>query len=197
MALLKTTDTKVVGITFKNSDGTDRQDILSCVCDGDPVTIEYFEYRGDPAYSVKTLDGDQIGNLSKELADDIRRMYGDCVFDAHISELYYFDDGAKTGCRIRLNIYDSPDDIPVVEHIAPVSTPVVPADACEQQSTTETLDPKILKRVKTNRVLFFALTVVFAFLGLVTFPVGIIFIILAVLFFVLGRKATDIIKSQI
>ena len=39
----------------------------------DPVVIEYYEYRGDPAYSVSTESGDQIGNLSKELAADIRR----------------------------------------------------------------------------------------------------------------------------
>ena len=41
MALLKSTDAKVVGITFKNSDGTDRQEILSFVSDGDPVTVQY------------------------------------------------------------------------------------------------------------------------------------------------------------
>ena len=47
MALLKSTDAKVVGITFKNSDGTDRQEILSFVSDGDPVTVQYYEFRGD------------------------------------------------------------------------------------------------------------------------------------------------------
>lgn len=196
MALLKTTDTKVVGITFKNDDGTDRQDILSCVCNGDPVIIQYYEYRGDPAYSVSTIDGDQIGNLSKELASDIYKTYGECAFDAHISEIYDFDDGVKTGCRILLNVYDSQDDIPVVEHISSIPKSVSPAEVCSQQSTVEMLDHKTLNRIKTNRVLFFVLAIVFTFLGLVTLPVGIIFFILAVLFFMLGRKATGIIKSQ-
>lgn len=49
MGFLKTIDAKVVGITFKNEDGTDRQEILLFVCDEDPVVIEYYEYRGDPA----------------------------------------------------------------------------------------------------------------------------------------------------
>lgn len=65
-----------------------------------------------------------------------------------------------------------------------------------QQVVVENLDPKMLKRIKTNRVLFFLLAAVFVFLGLVTLPVGIIFIVLAVLFFILGRKANGIVKSQ-
>lgn len=196
MALLKSTDTKVVGITFKNSDGTDRQEILSFVSDGDPVTVQYYEFRGDPAYSVSTLDGDQIGNLSKELAADIRRMYGDCFFDAHISEIYYFDDYEKTGCRIQLNIYDSEDDIPVVEHTPAVSPVATLQEQSKNIEPVEPLDPQKLKRIKTNRVLFFILAFVFLFLGLVTLPVGIIFIIFAVLFFIIGRKATAIIRNQ-
>lgn len=196
MALLKSTDAKVVGITFKNFDGTDRQEILSFVSDGDPVTVQYYEFRGDPAYSVSTLDGDQIGNLSKELAADIRRMYGDCFFDAHISEIYYFDDYEKTGCRIQLNIYDSEDDIPVIEHAPVVSPAVAVQEQPKSIEPVEPLDPQKLKRIKTNRVLFFVLAFVFLFLGLVTLPVGIIFIIFAVLFFIIGRKATVIIRNQ-
>lgn len=123
-------------------------------------------------------------------------MYGDCFFDAHISEIYYFDDYEKTGCRIQLNIYDSEDDIPVVEHTPAVS----PVATVQEQSKTiepvEPLDPQKLKRIKTNRVLFFILAFVFLFLGLVTLPVGIIFIIFAVLFFIIGRKATAIIRNQ-
>lgn len=179
MGLLKTIDAKVVGITFKNNDGTDRQEILSFVCDGDPVVIEYYEYRGDPAYSVSTVDGDQIGNLSKELAADIRRKYGDCAFDAHISELYDFDDFTKVGCRVSMDIYESDDDIPVVVKkpvsvTVPVDVPVSEkADVVQTQNTPPLNigNPNISTfTYKVLRFIYMILGIVSLFAGLVAFP---------------------------
>lgn len=198
---LKTIDAKVVGITFKNDDGTDRQEILSYVCTGDPVAIEYYEFRGDPAYSVNTEDGDQIGNLSKELAADIHAKYGDCAFDAHISDMYDFDDGAKTRCRVSIDIYESESDIPVRERSTPIQKPRVEMESTVDSVSPppiviEALDEKTLKRLKTNRILFLLCAFSFAFLGLVTLPIGIIFLILAGIFVVLNRKASTFLKNQ-
>lgn len=198
---LKTIDAKVVGITFKNDDGTDRQELLSYVSVGDPAIIEYFEYRGEPAYSVSTVDGEQIGNLSKELAADIHRKYKECVFDTKISEIYYFDDGVKTGCRVSMDIYESENDIPIVEppvsfdHVENIS----PAadDPAPQESINTRLDEKALKRLKTNRVIFLICAVIFALFGLVTLPVGIIFLILAVVFILLWRSATATLNKNL
>lgn len=188
MGLLKTIDAKVVGITFKNENGIDRQEILSFVCNGDPVVIEYYEYKGEPAYSVSTEDGDQIGNLAKELAADIRRKYGECAFDAHISELYDFDDFSKIGCRVNMDIYESEDDIPApIQRTVPV---VVSLDATTSEETTP-IQPPTEKPLNTGnskvsdstyrvyRVIFMVLGIISLLLGLVALPVTIIFVFLA------------------
>jgi len=198
---IRTIDAKVVGITFKNNDGTDRQEILSYVCTGDPVTIKYYEFRGEPAYSVNTEDGDQIGNLSKELAADICMKYKECAFDAHISDMYDFDDGAKTGCRVSIDVYESEDDIPIREYSAPIQKPRVDVDTTADSSSSppiinDTLNEKTLKRIKTNRILFLLCAFSFAFLGLVTLPIGIIFLILAGIFVMLHHKASIFLKNQ-
>lgn len=204
MGLLKTIDAKVVGITFKNEDGTDRQEILSFVCDGDPVVIEYYEYRGEPAYSVSTEDGDQIGNLAKELAADIRRKYGECAFDARISELYDFDDFSKIGCRVNMDIYESEDDFP-----APIqrTVPVVSSDAATSEKITATEhpagkplntgNPKVSDSTyRVYRVIFMVLGIISLLLGIVALPVTIIFVFLAFFCFWMRKNYGIILRNR-
>lgn len=65
--VLDTIRTKVVGVTFNNEDGENRQDILSKMSGSEDITVEKYTYNGEPAAYVKW--GDKvIGNLSAELA---------------------------------------------------------------------------------------------------------------------------------
>lgn len=82
--LLKHTKTKVVGVSFRNEDGSSRQEIVSNLYEGENVSLEYYEYKNEPAYAVIDSQGDQIGNLSKELAFDIYNKYDGCYFDAFV-----------------------------------------------------------------------------------------------------------------
>ena len=70
--ILDTIRTKVVGVTFNNEDGENRQDILSRMSGSEDITVEKYTYNGEPAAYVKW--GDKvIGNLSAELARNLER----------------------------------------------------------------------------------------------------------------------------
>ena len=95
--------TKVAGTTFRNDDGSSRQEILALCHDGDMLDLEYFTYQGEPAYKVFSRYG-QIGNLPAEDAMFVDSVYGEYVTSAVISKVtggngYYY------GCNILLTIY--------------------------------------------------------------------------------------------
>ena len=78
--------TKVVGVTFNNEDGENRQDILSRMSGSEDITVEKYTYNGEPAAYVKW--GDKvIGNLSAELAGDLARKYPKARYTAEILEI--------------------------------------------------------------------------------------------------------------
>lgn len=64
---------KTVGVTFKNDDGTSRQELIRKMYYKDPpfdgkefpLELDPYEYQGAPAFRV-LFNGYQIGNLSKE-----------------------------------------------------------------------------------------------------------------------------------
>ena len=99
--ILDTIRTKVVGVTFNNEDGENRQDILSRMSGSEDITVEKYTYNGEPAAYVKW--GDKvIGNLSAELARDLARKYPKARYTAEILEI---SGGVHTfGCNIELNI---------------------------------------------------------------------------------------------
>lgn len=96
--------TKVVGVTFKNKDGSDRQAILSNCCKWDNLTLEPFTHRGSPAFAVWTRHG-QIGNLSAEDASMIATAYSDFITLAEIKEITGGKRGQYYGCNIILTFY--------------------------------------------------------------------------------------------
>ena len=57
---------KIAGVTFKNEDGTKRQDLLKKLKDGDIVGLKTYEYNGKTAIGVYTCDGKQIGNIKED-----------------------------------------------------------------------------------------------------------------------------------
>ena len=46
--VLDTIRTKVVGVTFNNEDGENRQDILSRMSGSEDITVEKYTYNGEP-----------------------------------------------------------------------------------------------------------------------------------------------------
>ena len=92
--------TKVVGVTFKNEDGTDRQELLSCVSPGDMLDLEPYEYNGAPAMKVMHAVG-CIGNLKAELAADLcKNEY--ITYTAEVLEVTGGEDGKSYGCNIEI-----------------------------------------------------------------------------------------------
>lgn len=188
--LLKSINTRVVGVSFQNDDGTDRQEILSGLSVGEGMLLKYFEYENEPAYAVTDAVGNRIGSLSKELAADIYRKYKDCYFSVMISDITGGDDGRKYGCIIDIDIYDTVPDVikqktptaATVENVAPAAPKYSP------------------KTYKTCGLILIALGVVIALVGLLLLlvsPVGGIFaIVLGVLSFIIGRKYKSATKNK-
>lgn len=96
--------TKVVGVTFNNNDGTSRQDILASCSGGEEISLQYFDYRGTPAYAVFSRYG-QIGNLSKETAKLIDAKYDGCTVHGTITARTGGYGDFPFGCNILLEIY--------------------------------------------------------------------------------------------
>ena len=95
--VLDTIRTKVVGVTFNNEDGENRQDILSRMSGSEDITVEKYTYNGEPAAYVKW--GDKvIGNLSAELAGDLARKYPKARYTAEILEISV---GGGTDVRVQ------------------------------------------------------------------------------------------------
>lgn len=95
--VLDTIRTKVVGVTFNNEDGENRQDILSKMSGSEDITVEKYTYNGEPAAYVKW--GDKvIGNLSAELAGDLARKYPKARYTAEILEI---SGGGGTDVRVQ------------------------------------------------------------------------------------------------
>lgn len=102
--ILDTIRTKVVGVTFNNEDGENRQDILSRMSGSEDITVEKYTYNGEPAAYVKW--GDKvIGNLSAELAGDLARKYPKARYTAEILEIS--GGGVQMfGCNIELDVIE-------------------------------------------------------------------------------------------
>lgn len=101
--IIETIRTKVVGVTFDNEDGENRQDILSTMTGEEDITVEKYTYNGEPAAYVK-WGNKVIGNLSAELAKDLARKYPKARYAAEILEI---SGGVHTfGCNIELDVIE-------------------------------------------------------------------------------------------
>lgn len=102
--VVDTIRTKIVGVTFENEDGENRQDILGRMSGNEEIGIEKYTYNGKPAAYVKW--GNKIlGNLSAELAEDLARKYPNARYTAEILEIS--GGGVQTfGCNIEIDIVE-------------------------------------------------------------------------------------------
>ena len=98
-------DTKVVGVSKENADGTSRQDIIKAeVEEDDPMTLEAEPDNEYDKNAVKVLSrlGRQIGYLNRELAEKITPALANGA-EVHVKASWV--NGEKTvgvGLRIEL-----------------------------------------------------------------------------------------------
>lgn len=181
--LLRNITVRVVGVSYQNDDGTERQEILSGLSVGEAMLLDYFEYENEPAYAVTDSLGNQIGNLPKDLSADIYQKYRDCYFSVQIDDITGGIDGLKYGCIISIDIYDTAPD--VVEQDAPTATIV--------ENVTPAAPPALSEKSRrTYGIIFIVLGVILTLLGLLLLlvvPVGGILAIAGGIFSVtIGRK---------
>lgn len=97
--------TKVVGVTFKNSDGSDRQKIISKCKVGQDVVFKPTPTKEYPeAVGVFTTKGKQLGNLKADLAHDLIHNYPNNPMQATIADITG-GNGQNYGCNIHIHIF--------------------------------------------------------------------------------------------
>lgn len=95
--IAETIRTKIVGVTFENEDGENRQDILSRMTGDEDITVEKYTYNGEPAAYIK-WGNKVLGNLSAELAKDLAMKYPNARYAAEILEI---SGGGGTNVRVQ------------------------------------------------------------------------------------------------
>lgn len=103
--IVQTLKTKVVGVTFDNEDGENRQTILSNMSGNEEIEVEKYLFKGEPAAYIK-WNGKIIGNLSAEIAKELNRKYPKARYAAKILEISG-GGGQNFGCNIELDIIEN------------------------------------------------------------------------------------------
>lgn len=182
---------KVVGVTFKNEDGSSRQKYIRQLDDDDFLTFESFEYEGETALHVLDPRGHCIGNVPKSLVPTILDYYNKGYeFDIFVANILGKDefgewiDGYNAGIEMGIRIYDKKDR-PVYStspgYVPKTPDPVSPV-------------PSSKRKKKTGRVMiFFGVLCVIGFCG--SFLPG--FIVCAALLFFFGIRRHKVFKSSL
>lgn len=97
--------TKVVGVTYKNDNGSDRQKIISKCKAGQDVIFKPTPSKEYPeAVGVFTVKGEQLGYLNAELAHDLIHTYPNNQMQATITTITG-GNGKNYGCNIHIHIF--------------------------------------------------------------------------------------------
>lgn len=98
-------NTKVVGVTFGNDDGTSRQDIIKTCKPGDDIifkpvpTVEYPD-----AIGVFNKNGKQLGHINAELAAELKEKYPTNPMTVTVNNITGGGD-KNYGCNLHIIIY--------------------------------------------------------------------------------------------
>lgn len=141
--------TKLRGVTFKNEDGSNRQDYLeelqkACLHEKQDITIEPYQFKnsnGTEEPAAKVLWGDKcIGNLSADLIKTISQAYQNPVYSGKLVKVAGGGDNINFGCTLELTVTEkeqNPIDFSkYVEGLTPVQMapdPTEPKMVEEQQ----------------------------------------------------------------
>lgn len=105
--LIKSFDTVIVG-TFANSSkypDEQREDAIKALRKGQELELEFWKYKGDPAYYVCDLNGVDVGNIRAGLAKILYEEYRECTFNVTAIELTMDDRNDCVTFNIRIDIY--------------------------------------------------------------------------------------------
>lgn len=105
--VLRDFHTKVAGVTFKNADGTNRQDIVRALQVGSDVVFRPMGTKDHPeAIAVFTNTGKQIGFLNAKLAVEMRDKYATNPMSAVVAGINGGEEGKNLGCNLHIVIYE-------------------------------------------------------------------------------------------
>lgn len=98
-------NSKVVGVSFGNSDGSSRQEIIKSCKPGDDLIFKPVPTAEYPdAVGVFTKSGKQLGHLNAELAAELKNTYPNNPMSVTVNNIT--GGGDKTyGCNIHIIIY--------------------------------------------------------------------------------------------
>ncbi len=117
MTPVSTFHTKVVGVTYRNSDGSDRQQIIRNLIQNGQLRVgtelqlipEPTNPYDSNCIQVVTMNGLQIGNLSREVAANVApAMKAGSVYKAQVSTLTGGGISYAAGVNIQITCYDRP-----------------------------------------------------------------------------------------
>lgn len=100
--------TKIVGVTFKNDDGTNRQDIIGSCTEGEGLSLEHYYFKDEDAFKVTNVYGEVLGNLKKELTERLTEKYDPGTIEAADVEILNItgEDKGTLGVNIKITITD-------------------------------------------------------------------------------------------
>ena len=105
--VLRDFHSKVVGVTFKNADGSHRQDIIRTLPVGSDVIFRPIAMKDHPeAIGVFTTSGKQIGFLNAKLAEEMRDKYPMNPMSAVVAGINGGEEGKSLGCNLHIVIYE-------------------------------------------------------------------------------------------
>jgi len=97
--------TKVVGVTYNNTNGKNRQEIIKkCHAGDDVIHLNIPSKEYPDAIGIFTMQGEQLGYLSKELATEFHTKWENSKVDLSICNIT--GGGDKTfGCNLEIKIH--------------------------------------------------------------------------------------------
>lgn len=104
-SIVRDFNSKVVGVTFGNDDGTSRQEIIKSCNPGDDLILKPVPTTEYPdAIGVFTKSGKQLGHINAELAAELKSDYPNNPMSVTVNNIT--GGGDKTyGCNIHIIIY--------------------------------------------------------------------------------------------
>lgn len=98
--------TKIVGVTFKNEDGTNRQEVIDSCSEGDTLNLEHYYYKDEDAFKVTNIYGEALGNLKKDLTEKLVELYDIGAIEAADVEILNItgEDKGTLGVNIKIII---------------------------------------------------------------------------------------------
>lgn len=97
--------TKIVGVTYGNSDGSSRQEYIKKLKPGDELVFRPVPTSEYPdAVGVFTLKGEQLGHLNADLAAELKNKYPTNYMQATVANVTGGND-MNYGCNVHIVVY--------------------------------------------------------------------------------------------